>query len=121
MAVNGEKIVSLPSGQPPEPAEPSELDKIRDSLGSRFKQASDLLSAIRRPLPLLTGDDTYVDDNVPEGYWADLKALHISDISTAVDLLKIKVTGDLWDDRKYLMEKIIQVGLAAGLLNTGTF
>jgi hypothetical protein len=99
-----------------EPTRESGLDKFRDKLDKGFKDLGELISAVRRPLPTQTGDETYqqypVDDpdliQKIEASIKDLSSIGIPDILTLVAVQDKTKTGALWDDKKYLMERLIQ-------------
>jgi linoleate 8R-lipoxygenase / 9,12-octadecadienoate 8-hydroperoxide 8R-isomerase len=99
-----------------EPVEPSEIEQIRHKLDNGFKRLASLISAARKPLPTQTGDGTYLsypeDDpsliqKIESGI-RDLSSIGITDIKTLIDVQDKTKTGALWDDKKYLMERLIQ-------------
>lgn len=63
----------------------------------------------RRPLPTQAGDGLYLDHAQPSGLMSDLKALGFKDVHTLIDVMKSKATGQLQDDKTYMMEHTIQV------------
>lgn len=63
----------------------------------------------RRPLPTQSGDRLYLDHAQPSGLVSDIKAMGFKDVHTLMDVMKNKATGDLQDDKTYLMEHTIQV------------
>lgn len=79
---------------------------------STFSQYTQLIHAAERPLPTESGDGAYLDHDVPSG-WEDLKALGFKDVSTLVEVMNNKRTGEPQDDKTYLMERVIQ--LVSGL------
>lgn len=105
--------------EPPKPDQLSELDRWRSKLGSSFKQASALISHIAKPVPHGTGDGSDLDPKERnalirklEGDIADLSNLDITDIKGLIEVQKAKMTGEMTDDKTYLMENIIRVILA---------
>lgn len=85
----------------------------RSDVESSFQKFAQLIHASRRPLPTQAGDGAYLDHAEPTGLMQDLKALGFKDIGTVKGLMKGKVTGELMDDKTYLMEHLMQ--LVAGL------
>jgi linoleate 8R-lipoxygenase/9,12-octadecadienoate 8-hydroperoxide 8R-isomerase len=100
-----------------EPVKPSEIEQIRTKLDVGFTQLARLISDVRKPLPTQTGDGTYLhyQPDPPdliqkiEAGLKDLSHLGITDIATLIEVQNKEKTGELWDDRQYLMEKLIQV------------
>ncbi|KAF2668697.1 heme peroxidase [Microthyrium microscopicum] len=99
-----------------EPVQPSEIAQIRNKIDKSFKEFAELISAVRRPLPNQTGDGTYLPtkDDPPDvlqkinAGLKDLSSLGITDIATLLQVQEKQKTGALWDDKKYLMERLIQ-------------
>jgi linoleate 8R-lipoxygenase/9,12-octadecadienoate 8-hydroperoxide 8R-isomerase len=95
---------------------PSEIEKIRAKIGIEFQRAAELISASRKPLPDQTGDGSYLDltPDTPEiikkveGTLNDLTHLGITDIGTLLEVQSKQKSGALWDDKDYLMEKLIR-------------
>jgi linoleate 8R-lipoxygenase/9,12-octadecadienoate 8-hydroperoxide 8R-isomerase len=85
-------------------------------LGKTLAQLEQLVSASLRPLPSQTGDGTYVTEQVKTGILKDLPHVDLGDLKTLVDVSKSALTGEALDDRKYIMERVVQ--LAAGLPST---
>lgn len=81
----------------------------RGDVQSSFEQFAHLIHASERPLPTQTGDGSYLDHKEPSGLMADVKALGFKDVRTLMDVMKNKATGELQDDKTYLMEHTIQV------------
>lgn len=100
-----------------EPVKPSEIEQIRSKLDAGFTALARLISDVRKPLPTQTGDGTYLhyQPDPPdliqkiEAGLKDLSHLGITDIATLIEVQNKEKTGELWDDRQYLMEKLIQV------------
>ncbi|KAI9820753.1 MAG: hypothetical protein M1827_005123 [Pycnora praestabilis] len=87
---------------------------LRQKIEGVFVQISQLIKASGRPLPTQTGDGSYLDDAVPTGLWEDLKnVLNVHNVETCIEVLQEKMSGNLEDDRTYIMERVIQ--LASGL------
>lgn len=99
--------------EPPRPSSPSELEKWRQKLRSQFKNATNILRAIRQPLPNGTDGGRPLDPQ-EEAHWVkklesdlgDLGHLGITDVKTLIEMsVKVK-EGDMIDDRKYLSKLI---------------
>lgn len=65
----------------------------------------------RRPLPTQGGEGLFLDHTQPSGLMSDIKAMGFKDVHTLIDVMKSKATGELQDDKTYLMEHTIQVCL----------
>ncbi|KAJ5585548.1 Psi-producing oxygenase A [Penicillium hispanicum] len=76
-------------------------------------QIEKVVAASLRPLPTETGDGTYVKTNTMTGLAKDIGHFDLKDLKTVVEVAKSAVTGEPWNDRHYIMERVIQ--LAAGL------
>lgn len=101
--------------EPPRPPLPSELEKWRQKLRSQFENATNILKAIRQPLPDQTDGGRPLDPK-EEAHWVkklesdlgDLGHLGITDVKTLIEMsVKVK-EGEVIDDRKYLMEGLIK-------------
>jgi hypothetical protein len=103
---------------PPKPLEPSELAKLRDSLGSKFSAFASLMGAASAPLPE-TGDGSKLapEENATlykkiEGALRDMSHLRIENIQTLMEAQKQKMTGEPTDDKTYFMEGLIRTAAA---------
>lgn len=76
---------------------------------SKIAQIEQVVAASLRPLPTETGDGTYVKQNTTTGIAKDLGHFHLKDVKTLVEVAKDAVTGEPWEDRDYIMERVIQV------------
>jgi hypothetical protein len=74
-----------------------------------FAQFAQIIHASRRPLPTQNGGGGDLDPKEPSGLMADIKSLGFKDVGTLMDVMKNKATGDLQDDKTYIMEHTIQV------------
>ena len=100
-----------------EPATPSEIDKFRAKVENGITQLTQLVNAIRAPVPNETGDgsELVLTPDSPEliqrinDSLSDLRNLGITGIDTLIHVLEKGKTGDPWNDKAYLMEKLIQV------------
>lgn len=81
----------------------------RTEVAGIFEKYSQLLHASQRPLPNQTGDGTYVEHESSTGLFQDIKSMGFKDLGTLKDVLKSQTSGELVDDKTYLMERIIQV------------
>lgn len=75
-------------------------------------QIEQAVSASLRALPTETGDGTYVRDPSSTGLAKDIRHMDLKDIGTIVDVVKNAATGDPIDDRKFVMERVIQVSFS---------
>jgi linoleate 8R-lipoxygenase/9,12-octadecadienoate 8-hydroperoxide 8R-isomerase len=107
--------MSTPKAQS-EPVAPSEIEQIRKKIDTKFQNFSNLISAATRPLPTQTGDGTYLEyeEDPPEfikkidATLKDLSSLGITDVATLLQVQEKQKTGAVWDDKQYLMERLIQ-------------
>lgn len=104
---------------PPKPAEPSELDKIRNAIGTSFKAAASLIGAAAAPVPNKTGDGSKITPEEKaslykkiEGSLRDMSYLGIENVETLIRVQKEKMLGGLIDDKTYIMEGLIRVAAA---------
>ena len=96
-------------------------DGVPGHVHTTFKLFSKLMAAAQQPLPHQTGDGTYlalrehsngvVEHCVEEAIGAlkDIRHLGVHDLRSLVEIQKQKVTGELTDDKEYLMEGLIKV------------
>ncbi|KAL2052222.1 hypothetical protein ABVK25_007381 [Lepraria finkii] len=89
--------------------QPADHTASRADVESSFAKFAQFLHASRRPLPTQSGGGVYLDHKEPSGLMADIKALGFKDVGTLMDVMKNKATGDLQDDKTYLMEHTIQL------------
>jgi linoleate 10R-lipoxygenase len=80
-----------------------------------FERHAQVIHASRRPLPTQSGDGTYLEHghDHSSSLFQDLRTLGFKDYSTLVDVIKSKASGELVDDKTYMMERVIQ--LVSGL------
>lgn len=87
-------------------------EKSRTSgISKSIAQLEQVLSASFRSMPTETGDGTYVKKPQSTGLAKDLTHIDFSDAKTMVDVTKAGATGQPVDDREYIMERVIQVGI----------
>lgn len=77
-----------------------------------FEKYAQAIHASSEPLPNQTGDGTFLKHDQSSGLFNDIKSLGFRDVNTVKDLIKSKASGELVDDKTYLMERIIQVWIA---------
>ena len=87
----------------------------------QFGQLRQLVHAALRPLPVQTGDGTDIQTVKTTGLLKDATTAHLSDVETLLETLKDKVTGELVNDKTYLMERIIQVGISSNSVDRHLF
>lgn len=81
----------------------------RAEVVATFEKFAQAIHASREPLPNQSGDGTYLKHDKSGGLIADIKALGFRDVGTVKDLIANKASGELMDDKTYLMERIIQM------------
>lgn len=98
------------SAAPRKPSSNEESRAVsRDEVVAVFEKYAQAIHASREPLPNQTGDGTYLKHDQSSGLFNDIKSLGFRDLNTVKDLIKNKASGELIDDKTYLMERIIQV------------
>jgi linoleate 10R-lipoxygenase len=88
----------------------NETPATREDVQSTFEQFAQLIHAAQRPLPLQSGDGSYLLKEESGGMLADLKALGLRDVRTIRHIMEDKAAGKPQDDKKMHMEEVIQVG-----------
>ncbi len=81
----------------------------RADVESSFNKFAQLVHASRRPLPTQSGDGAYLDHTEPTGLMQDLKNIGFKDVETLMEVIKTKASGQLQNDKNYMMERVIQV------------
>lgn len=81
----------------------------RQDIESSFSKYASLIHASRRPLPNQTGDGQYLDHPESGSLWGDLRTLGFKDVKTLMAVMQNKASGELQDDKTYMMEHVIQV------------
>lgn len=81
----------------------------RQEVESTFSKYAGLIHASRRPLPNQTGDGQYLDHPESGSVWGDLRTLGFKDVKTLMAVMQNKASGELQDDKTYMMEHVIQV------------
>jgi hypothetical protein len=90
----------------------------RDIVNPVFAEFAQVIHASKRPLPDQTGEGSYIGKEEPTGLLADLKNLGFKDLKTLKDVIGSKASGELVDDKTYLMERVIQVSTFPSHLRT---
>lgn len=89
----------------------------RPEVDSTFKQYAQLIHAARRPLPKQSGDGSYLNQGKAKtSLFQDLKSMGPRGWGTLLAVRKNKKSGELTDDKTYIMERVIQVCLLQGVL-----
>ena len=91
----------------------------RQEVETAFSKYAGLIHASRRPLPNQSGDGQYLDHPEHGSIWGDLRTLGFKDVKTLMAAMQNKASGELQDDKTYMMEHVIQVGDGAGLPRGG--
>ncbi|KAI9741179.1 MAG: hypothetical protein M1834_002892 [Cirrosporium novae-zelandiae] len=105
----------IPHDPEPETMASGPVTLLRDprkDFEQALAQIHGVIHAIHRPLPTETGDGTYIEKQVPSGLIRDFESMGLDvgkDLKTVIATLQKSISGDLWDDKKYLMEHIVQL------------
>ena len=127
--LDSKSATGIPKREPtPEPEQLSTLDGIRQRVGKSVGQMFTLLDAIRAPLPTQTGDGSSLPEEPDDSAAHDLSVV-LKDVSNLgfdkiEDLANVVAQASRdqpLDDRKYLMERLIQAAasLPNDLVRTG--
>jgi linoleate 10R-lipoxygenase len=81
----------------------------RAEVVATFEKFAQAIHASNEPLPNQTGDGTFLKHDQSSGLINDIKSLGFRDVNTVKDLVKSKASGELVDDKTYLMERVIQL------------
>jgi len=108
-----------PGTEPPKPAEPSELAKLRKAVGEPIKSLAKLVGAAAAPVPDQTGDGSKIapeeDHSLLQkamGTVKELSHLRIENFQTLIEMQKEKMSGEPTDDKTYMMEGLIRTAAA---------
>jgi hypothetical protein len=99
---------------PPKPMEPSELAKLRASVGSKFASFAQLMGAAAAPVPQTGDGSKLAPEEDPsllkkiQGIMGDMSHLRIENMQTLLEAQKQKMTGEPTDDKTYFMEGLIR-------------
>ncbi|WEW60823.1 hypothetical protein PRK78_006311 [Emydomyces testavorans] len=92
---------------------------VLDDFGKYFSQLGEVANASLRPVTPDSGRHSPAPGSTfKAGLLQDLGNLDVKDIGTVLELLKNAASGDLVDDKRYIMERIIQ--LASSLPSTSS-
>ncbi|KAL8832165.1 MAG: hypothetical protein Q9191_000438 [Dirinaria sp. TL-2023a] len=105
-AVNGTSSSHATKSKKEDPVDHS---ASRHEVESSFSKFGQLIHASQRPLPTQTGDGAYLDHTEPSGLLHDLKTIGFKDVNTLMQVMRNKATGELQDDKTYMMEHVIQL------------
>ncbi|EFE40287.1 hypothetical protein TRV_04981 [Trichophyton verrucosum HKI 0517] len=89
---------------------------LREEIEKGVSDVTRAISASLRPLPVASGDGTYLPTMHTTGILDDLARMKLGDAGTLAEVAKLAATGQPIDDKRYIMERIIQ--LAASLPST---
>ncbi|PGH27261.1 hypothetical protein AJ80_00971 [Polytolypa hystricis UAMH7299] len=83
---------------------------LRAEIEKSISEMGQLIRASLRPLPTETGNGAYIQKEPTEtGLLEDVGHVDLGDIKTLIEVTKESITGDLVDDKKYIMERVIQL------------
>lgn len=88
---------------------PEQHVSFRESVEEAFQSVAGLVKASAAPLPIKTGDGSYITKTKSTGVLNDLVHLRSGDIRTLADLAKAALTGDPINDKTYLTEHLVRV------------
>lgn len=111
--LNGHRSSYTPKSKPRETVDHS---ANRQDVESSFGKYAQVIHTSQSPLPTQTGDPAHLEHSEPSGLFQDLKSLGFKDVGTLMQVMKNKASGELQDDKTYMMEHVIQ--LVAGLPHT---
>lgn len=91
---------------------------ILEDLGKYFSQFGEVANASLRPITPDSGTSSPLRGLTtgPTGLLQDIGTLDSKDVGTILELLKNAASGELVDDKRYIMERVIQVCLKANNL-----
>ncbi|KAE8349730.1 heme peroxidase [Aspergillus coremiiformis] len=87
----------------------SQNASVINGLGKTVSQLEKIVSASLRPLPTDTGDGSYLTESNGTGIVKDLGRIDLNDVKTLVEITKNAATGEPFNDRQYIMERLIQL------------
>ncbi|KAJ5949253.1 Psi-producing oxygenase A [Penicillium verhagenii] len=93
-----------------------QANKFANGIGNKISQVEQVIASSLRPLPTETGDGTYIKEATTTGFLKDLGHINLKEVKGIVEVAKDAATGEPWNDRQYIMERVVQ--LAAGLPST---
>ena len=88
---------------------PVEHLSLTQQVENTFQSVSGLVRASIQPLPTQTGDGTYITPPPSTGVLQDLLKIGPQDLKTIIESAKADLFGTATDDRKYLLEHVIDV------------
>ncbi|KAL6717332.1 hypothetical protein ACLMJK_005247 [Lecanora helva] len=97
------KELSIPN------APPEQQPDLQKKVLAAFQSVSGIIKAAAEPLPTQTGDGSSIQTAKSTGVFQDILHLHPKDVFTLAELAKDAATGKPIDDKKFLMERLIQV------------
>lgn len=80
-----------------------------NGIGTEISNVEKVIASSLRPLPTETGDGTYVKTPTTTGLAKDLGHFNLKDVEAIIEVAKDAVTGEPWNDREYIMERVVQV------------
>lgn len=89
-----------------------ELDILIERLDHGFRAVAQFFHLTAQPVPEIQYPSMDDPTSLPErehGYWTDLLHTRTSDWGCLEDVLKLEAQQKPWDDRKYLLERMIEV------------
>jgi linoleate 8R-lipoxygenase/9,12-octadecadienoate 8-hydroperoxide 8R-isomerase len=97
-------------------ADSTDNSSIRQEIEKAFSQISQVIHSSLRPLPTETGDGSYIETTSSHtGILRELGNFGIRDIETLIDVTRNAATGQPVDDRRYILERVIQASQGCGV------
>lgn len=91
------------------PAMADRPNNSANGIGNEISNIEKVIASSLRPLPTETGDGTYVKTPTTTGFTKDLGHFNSKDVKAVIEIAKDAVTGEPWNDREYIMERVVQV------------
>ena len=88
---------------------PEQHDTFRKEVASTFESVIGVLKAVASPLPIQTGDGTFIQEVKTTGVLNDLTKMYPGDFRTILDLAKASLTGNPVNDDTFLMERLVRL------------
>lgn len=91
------------------PDAPVKRTTARQRIEDALESARGLVKASVRPLPLQTGDGSYINPPQIAGFIKDLQKIGVDDAGTLIKLAKTTISGEKINDKTYSMERVIKL------------
>jgi len=88
----------------------TELDAFRVRIEAKFEQLSQAINALRQP-KTNNGTQPTLSQHVLPDLVSDIQGMGVEGLGTMAEVAKLAVTGEPWDDKDYLLERLVYVSL----------